>query len=228
MKIQIDIENIKVVAKALAELNTKVVFVGGSVASLYADKPIYDFRATEDIDVIFEIISYAERADLEERLRNAGFVPDSESGVICRYKFKGITVDVMPTDDPSIGFKNIWYPDGFKYATAHQLDAETSINILSPPHFIATKLEAYKGRGGGDGRMSHDFEDIVFIFENRDAIWNEIGNTENKLKDYLKDEFSVLISKEDFFDWIDGHVVRASPPATYFIIENLKLFLNNT
>jgi hypothetical protein len=33
-----------------------------------------------------------------------GFTNDIDSGIVCRYKIRGIVVDVMPTDDPSIGF----------------------------------------------------------------------------------------------------------------------------
>jgi len=57
----------------------------------------------------------------------------------------------MPTNDPSIGFKNIWYPDGFAEAIGYQLDEQNTIKILSPPYFLATKLEAHKGRGKNDG-----------------------------------------------------------------------------
>jgi hypothetical protein len=45
-----------------------------------------------------------------------------ESGVLCRYRVKGIIVDVMPTDASVIGFSNRWYADGFKFAKTIQLD----------------------------------------------------------------------------------------------------------
>jgi len=38
-----------------------------------------------------------------------GFSNDVESGVICRYKIKGIVVDVMPTSEGILGFANQWY-----------------------------------------------------------------------------------------------------------------------
>ncbi|MBK7636041.1 MAG: hypothetical protein IPJ13_18520 [Saprospiraceae bacterium] len=44
------------VARALAELNKDVVFVGGAVVSLYSQKPhLIDLRVTDDIDIIIEI-----------------------------------------------------------------------------------------------------------------------------------------------------------------------------
>lgn len=220
-----NIELLKTVAKALAALETKTVFVGGAVVSLYADKPVTDFRPTDDIDVVVEVISYAERAGFEEKIRALGFMPDIDSKIVCRYKLQDITVDIMPTNDPSIGFTNIWYAGGFNHTRLYELDEKISINILQAPYFIATKMEAFKGRGDSDGRFSQDFEDIVFILENRDSVWSEISATEIDLKKYLQFEFTKLLSSPYFFEWVDGHVQRLSPPASYYIVEQLEQFI---
>ncbi|WP_445738392.1 hypothetical protein [Mariniflexile sp.] len=53
------------------------------------------------------------------------------------------------------------------------------------PYFLASKFVAHADRGGNDPRMSHDFEDIVYILDNR-TDWHEIvNNTDNKVKAYL-------------------------------------------
>jgi predicted nucleotidyltransferase len=209
---------------ALNELNEKVVFVGGATISLYADRPVFEIRPTDDIDVIIEILNYFDRGQLEERLRSLGFSNDIESGIVCRYIIQGIVVDIMPTNDPSIGFKNIWYPDGFAEAIGYQIDERNTIKILSAPYFIATKLEAHKGRGKNDGRSSQDFEDIVYVLENRGTIWEEINNASSPVKDYLQSAFSNLLANSNIFEWIDCHVERGTPPATYFIMDQLKKF----
>jgi len=172
-----NIVRIKAVSNALNDLKEKVVFVGGATISLYPDRAVFEVRPTDDIDVIIEILNYVDRAKLEERLRSIGFSHDIESGVICRYKIQGIIVDIMPTNDPSIGFTNIWYPEGFKKAVDYEIDERNVIKILSAPYFIATKLEAHKGRGKNDGRTSQDFEDIVYVLENRESIWEEMINS---------------------------------------------------
>lgn len=56
-----------------------------------------------------------------------------------------------------------------------RLDQECEIRILQPHYFLATKIEAFKNQGG-DGRMSSDFEDIIFVLNNRRAIWDEWKN----------------------------------------------------
>jgi hypothetical protein len=217
-----NIVRIKAVANALNELKEKVVFVGGATISLYPDRPVLEVRPTDDIDVIIEILNYVDRAKLEERLRSIGFSHDIESGVICRYKIQGIIVDIMPTNDPSIGFTNIWYPEGFEKAVDHEIDERSIIKILSAPYFIATKIEAHKARGKNDGRTSHDFEDIVYVLENRESIWEEMDNSDSSVKEYLRSEFQILLKNPNLFEWIDSHVERGSPPATYMIMDKLK------
>ena len=124
-------------------------------------------------DVIIEILNYVQRQQFEEKLRAIGFANDVESGIICRFKIQGITVDIKPTGDPSIGFSNKWYPAGYEHAATHPFEDGSRIKILTAPYFIATELEAFKGRGKNDGRSSHDFEDIIFVLENRKRVWEE-------------------------------------------------------
>ena len=215
---------IKAVANALGELKEKVVFVGGATISLYADRPVFEIRPTDDVDVIIELLNYAGRTALEEKLRSIGFTHDIESGVICRYHIQGIIVDIMPTDDPSIGFTNKWYPEGFAQAVNYDIDEHCTVRILSAPYFVATKLEAFKSRGKSDGRTSHDFEDIIYVIENRQVIWEEINNAEAGIKEYLKAEFKTLLNNPGIVEWIDSHVERGSPPATYTILDKIKNF----
>lgn len=222
-----NIVRIKAVAKALDNLQEKVVFVGGATISLYPDRPVFEVRPTDDVDVIIEILNYADRAELEEKLRSIGFSHDIESGVVCRYRIHGIIVDIMPTNDPSIGFNNIWYQEGFDYAIDHKIDKQSTVKILSAPYFIATKLEAHKDRGQNDGRTSQDFEDIVYVLENRKTIWSEIDKASEPLKSYLQSEFRNLLSKPNLTEWIDCHVERATPPATKSIMEELAKIVGN-
>lgn len=224
MSHHINTVRIKAVAKALDNLKEKVVFVGGATISLYPDQPVFEVRPTDDVDVIIEILNYTDRAELEEKLRSIGFSHDIESGVICRYRIQGIIVDIMPTNDPSIGFTNIWYPEGFEKAVNYEIDERCIVKILSAPYFIATKLEAHKDRGQNDGRTSQDFEDIIYVLENRKVIWDEINNSNENLKNYLLTEFRNLLKNPNLFEWIDCHVERGSPPASYFILEALEKF----
>ena len=167
---------LRVVASALAEVNQKVVFIGGATVSLYADdSAASEPRPTDDVDVVVEVATYSEfSGHIEERLRQLGFTNDQESVVICRYKIHGLTVDIMPADADILGFSNRWYKDGITQAVVYQIDEQQSIRIFSAPYFIASKLEAYKSfRHGRDPRMNSDFEDIIYLFDNRNELINE-------------------------------------------------------
>ena len=128
----------------------------------------------------------------------------------------------MPTDDDTKGFKNYWYEEGFKNAINYKINEEITIKILSAPYFIATKLEAFKGRGNSDGRTSHDFEDIIFVLENRKSIWDELNHADHKLKEYLTLEFRTLFKNKNLFEWIDCHVESGSPPASILIMDEIQ------
>jgi predicted nucleotidyltransferase len=224
MSHQDNVSRIKVVREALADLRNDVVFVGGSTVSFYADRESFEVRETDDVDVIIEVLTYPDHVKFEEKIQALGFSPDTTARVKVRYKIKGIIVDFMPTTDVAIGFENKWYPDGYKNAIEYSIDNNETIKILSPEHFIATKLEAFKNRGYSDPRQSHDFEDIVYMLENRNAIWSELANCAEPVKNYLKQEFGKLLSQKGIEEWIDCHVDFVSPPSTYMIIEELKKF----
>jgi predicted nucleotidyltransferase len=198
---------IKAINQVLQELNQEYVFVGGATVSLYASDPaaVHAIRPTDDVDVIVEIASYKGYAALDKRLREIGFKNDISSGVICRYKIQGITVDMMPTHPEAIGFSNVWYPEGFETAINYPLDKQTNIRIFSLPYFVATKWEAFKGRGT-DFRTSTDFEDLVYILEYADDFEEKIKMAPQHLRTYLRDEFESVIDRDDFEEGLYAHL----------------------
>ncbi len=192
-----NIVRIQVIAKALAELKHKIVFVGGSVVDLYCDDPARgEVRPTDDIDVVVELINKGSHADLEAKLRQIGFRHDIESSVICRYKYHDIVVDVMPTDANILGFTNYWYKDGINNTVSVTLNDQTIIQVFSVTYFLASKIEALKAeRHGKDFRLNSDFEDIVYIFDNRTSRLNDILQADEYVKAYLKNEISELLKR---------------------------------
>ena len=45
---------------------------------------------------------------------------------------------------------------------------------MSPPYFVALKLEAFEDRGSRDFLYSTDFEDVICLFNGRESIVEEI------------------------------------------------------
>src|ERR1017187_3777736 len=157
-----NVDLIEIVAKGLGPLRTEVVFVGGATTSFYVkDSVVKSIRATDDVDCIIEMASRNEYYKISEKLRNSGFKEVAEDkSPLCRWRFSGVLVDIMPTDPAILGFSNKWYKDGIANAQTIKLPSKIEIAILSLPYFLATKLEAFKGRGKGDYRCSNDIEDI--------------------------------------------------------------------
>lgn len=198
----------KVVNELLKDLGQDYVFVGGAIVSLYAAESTSEskIRPTNDVDVIVELASYGGYAKLDTKLRALGFKNDIVSGVICRYQVQGITVDVMPTDPKVIGFSNRWYPEGFQTAVTHQIDRQTAVRIFTLPYFVASKLEAFIGRGKNNYISSTDFEDLVYIFENAHDFEGKMQAAPDHLKTFVRDELSRIIDYPDFREGLSGHM----------------------
>lgn len=192
-----NVVRIKVLAEAFSRLNNKVVFVGGAVVELYCDDPARaEVRPTDDVDVVVEIINLGSYERLEEDLRIIGFNHDMFSSVMCRYKYHDIVIDIMPTDEHILGFTNIWYKDGLQNSISYDLDDNLTIQIFPLPYFLGSKFEALKSdRHGKDYRYNSDFEDIIYIFDNRINIKNELMDCENNVKIYLQKMISALLQR---------------------------------
>lgn len=110
---------LRTVAEQLGALRRDVVFLGGATLELFITDPAAGApRPTRDVDVIIELVSYAEYVQLQERLRELGFQEDSSPGApLCRWETRGIKVDVMPTREDILGFTNRWYDAAMREAS---------------------------------------------------------------------------------------------------------------
>lgn len=195
------------VAKGLKELNKKMVFIGGAVISLYTDDPAAEeIRPTTDIDMTINLANYAEWAQMQERLADLGFYPNPQGQSICSYKFQDIAIDIMPSDDSSIGVSNSWYKPGFKYLQQTTLSDGSTINILPSPYFLGTKLEAFKNRGKNDFYGSHDFEDIIYLIDNRTTIVSEILEADDDIREYIKKEVTIIKNHKQAEEILAMHI----------------------
>jgi hypothetical protein len=190
----INLQTVAAVAKGLKELRPKMVFVGGAVISLYTDdEAAEEIRPTGDIDLTIQISGYAGWVQVQERLCQLGFTPDPNGHAICSYLFQGISVDIMPSEDGPLGPSNRWYKPGFESLKEVSVNDEITIQILSAPYFLATKLEAFNSRGG-DYRTSPDFEDIVYVIDNRISIVDEVLEANEIVKTFIQNEFLKITS----------------------------------
>jgi len=201
-----NIELLRGVARRLGPLLPEVVFVGGCTTGLFiTDEAAAEVRPTFDVDVIAEIASYPGYAEFSERLRRQGFREDTSEGApLCRWLIDEMKLDVMPSDEKILGFSNRWYGAAIETAQEMQIEKDLRIRVVTAPYFIATKLEAFRGRGRGDYGNSSDLEDLVAVLDGRASIVREIA-AEVRIRSYVAEQFCSLLENASFVDGLPGY-----------------------
>lgn len=213
---------LRCIAEALGELREQLVFVGGAVAGLLVTDPLADsVRATRDVDAVVN----ADRAmfyRLEELVAERGFERDVSSDVICRWvhKASGVLFDLMPVQSEVLGFSNRWYPYAVQTAVPVDLGDGVTIRLVSAVAFVATKLEAFASRGGGDFMSSHDLEDVLNIVDGREELVEELAAVPVELRQAVATAFALLLGNPDFENVLPGLI--AEPERAGFVMDRLR------
>ena len=187
------------VVRLLVPVLDELVFVGGCTTGLLVTDPAAGaIRPTRDVDAIVDVTSYAKYAALAERLRALGLSEDTEPGApLCRWRHRRLIVNVMPTDASVLGFANPWYPTAIETAQTFHV-AGHEVRVVTPALFVATKLEAFHGRGNEDVFASHDLEDIIAVIDGRPEIVNDVARAAADVREYIGSEIRVLLGNPDF------------------------------
>lgn len=215
-----------VVARGLRDLKDSVVFVGGATVDMYITRLAGDpLRATDDVDCVIGITSRVAFGQLEEKLRSLGFAHpmDDPKAPICRWRFSGILVDVMPIDPGVLGFSNRWYPEGVEHAEKRNLPDGQEVAIFTLPYFLASKIEAFLGRGKGDFYGSKDIEDIVAVIDGAEDAREKILGAPETVRTYIGKEFDALLRNELFVQSVTGHLgLRAGAGRIQRVLQVLR------
>lgn len=200
------------IVSALRGLFPEPVFVGGAAMQVHLLNSNADIRTTEDVDCVVEITTRADYYAFANELRKRGFQEDTREGApLCRWIFRGITVDVMPCSAEVLGYSNRWYPPGIQNAITMNLPNGTAIKLFSLPYMVASKIEAFQSRGGGNHYSSYDVEDIfLIVYGAGETFVEEILNCSYDLRVYLSDWFCCLVENLAFED-----IVYSNFPADF-------------
>ena len=213
---------LRAVAEALGELHQRVVFVGGAVAGILITDPLAEgVRATRDVDAISDAGRVAFRA-IEALLMAKGFKRDMESAVVCRWLHpaSGTLFDLMPMSPEVLGFSNRWYPYAVDSASRVDLGDGVVIHVASAVAFVATKLEAFGGRGGGDVLGSHDLEDILAIVDGRESLARELSSAPQEVREAIAAEIGALLRNPDFLNALPGLI--SEPERATIVTDRLR------
>lgn len=199
------LELLELGASALGPLLEEVAFVGGASVVLWITDPAASPpRPTKDVDIIVEVAGRWGYEQFSERMRTQGFAEDAQSSVICRWRHAGLdlTLDAMPTDPEILGFSNRWQAAALPHAVERRLPSGTTIRAITPPYLLATKLEAFASRGGGDLLGSRDFEDLISLVDGRDALAEEVRLSSSGLRTFLAQQMIELKALPRFEEWV--------------------------
>jgi len=201
-------QQLEAAARVLRPLLDDLVFLGGCTTGfLLSDPASAGLRPTKDVDTITEVASYAEYATLTERLRALGLTEDTSEGApLCRWRHGQLIIDVMPTNEAVLGFSNRWWVPALGSAVWVSL-ADLQLRVVTPVYFLATKLEAFRARGAGDVRGSHDLEDIMTVIDGRAEIVGEVQSAPPDVRTFIADEFQQLMANRSLVDALRGFLM---------------------
>lgn len=207
------------IEEAILKLDAKLkgvpfdfAFLGGSVLSLLVTDPIADtIRVTKDVDVMMNIRTRSEYHRADRLLEALGFRHDTrEDAPICRWVYEDVTVDVLPIREEVLGWNSKWFEQALDEAWAVSC-GKRSVRVVSPPYFVALKLEAFEDRGGRDFIASTDFEDVICLFNGREDIADEIAACV-RLRQGLGAKFKEYLLCRDLEDAVEGFVQTEDSP----------------
>ncbi|WP_228768281.1 hypothetical protein [Limnohabitans sp. DM1] len=191
------VDMIAVVARALGpDLLAKVAFVGGCTTGLLLTDAFskQQVRHTDDVDLIVHVVGHVGLASLQAQLVGCGFSHSMEDDApICAMRLGQLRVDFMPDDVAVLGFTNRWYAQALHSALPFALPDGQVIRLLTPAFFVATKLEAYLGRGNNDPLGSRDIEDILTLVDGRAELVQDLQTASLELRSFVATELRRLM-----------------------------------
>jgi predicted nucleotidyltransferase len=209
-------DNIKMlmrVARQLGPLLDRFVFLGGVVAELLiTERGAPGGRHTKDVDVVVDVMNRGEYSEsLREQLIELGLSEDTRPGApICRWRFDDMIIDIMPTRGEILGFSSQWYPLAFESARPHGLPDGTTIRLVTPACFLATKLAAFGDRGRRDPMASHDLEDVISVIDGRAEIVNDLAAASADVRAYVAGQLTDLVNRRNATEIIAGQLMSDS------------------
>jgi hypothetical protein len=99
------------------------------------------------------------------------------------------------------------------------------VRIVTPALFLATKLEAFRGRGGDDILTSHDLEDIIAVIDGRHEIVDDVAHAAADVRAYIASEIQALLDNPDFVEALAGFLLPdpASQARRHLLEERLRM-----
>jgi len=198
---------LRTVADRLDMLGLDYAFTGGSIVSFLLDNPgLSPVRATDDVDVILEVVASLRYSSVEARLRDLNFEHDMTPGApMCRWKLGTLAVDIMPVEGALLGLNTKWFKEALETATPRNVGG-TPLRLVAPVAFLATKYMAFVDRGNADYYGSHDLEDFITVVDGRAGIVEETNQTPEPPRAFVIEAVRKLLGAHAFDEALPGYL----------------------
>jgi predicted nucleotidyltransferase len=206
---------LEVAAAALGDLVGRVVFLGGATIGLWITDPAARTpRVTYDVDVVAEVGTLGAYEEFQAELRQRGFREDVASSVMSRWRAANdLVIDIVPVEPRLAGFGGAWLAGAAEAAVHRPLSSGRNIRVVPPVHLVATKLEAFADRGGGDPMGSKDFEDITLLVDGRAELASEVAAAPTALRSFVGHGIAGLIGLRGFDYGVEGALLGVDAAA---------------
>jgi len=186
-------------ANELDDMMSELVLVGGCATGLLVTDPTaVRLRSTKDVDVVTSVTTRRDYYRLDRKMLQLGF--QNVKDLTCRYKKGFLILDLIPLNEEILGFSNPWYPEGIELSRVIQVAPNVDVKLIHPILFVASKLEAFNNRGGGDFMTSQDMEDIVTVVNGRIELTEEIYEVSDEARSYVSHEIETLLGEAAFIN----------------------------
>lgn len=227
-------DNVAMLMKVVGRLEPlleRFVFLGGVVTEIFVTEPgAPGARQTKDVDLVVDVVNTGEYSEsLREELVGLGLKEDTRpEAPICRWILDDMIIDIMPTRGDILGFSSEWHQVAFDSARPHLLPDGTSIRLVTPACFLATKLAAYRDRGSRDPLSSHDLEDVIAVIDGRREIAADVAAAPAHVRAYVAGQLEDLLSCRDAAEIIAGHLMadNTSQSRQPIVAERIRAIIN--
>jgi hypothetical protein len=146
---------------------------------------------------------------MEAEFTRLGFMRDiSPDAPICRWRYRDLEVDLMPTDPAILGLANRWYPLAVSSAQMVQLPNGIAIRLITAPLFVATKFEAFTDRGKATRWAATTWKTSSMPSTADPSCRMKFGGAPEELRIYLAVRCAGLLALPHFMNYLPGLVAQ--------------------
>ncbi|NOY24283.1 MAG: hypothetical protein GXP62_00260 [Oligoflexia bacterium] len=93
-----------------------------------------------------------------------------------------------------------------------------SVRTVNAPVYLATKITAFRSRGGDDYYGSKDFEDIIALVGGRVNLASECRSERADLRRFLREWAAEVLALPAHRDYFAGHVSRGGGDGRWKVV----------